>query len=116
MRVSNQPEREHDMVRMVRLLETASGVGLLLCAANIARTDGDIYYIVYASWFAVAIASFEAIVNWYKAGIYALMTATAILTLVEFFSGTASLGGASLAMILFFMMYVYVAPLWSRFE
>ncbi|MEQ8675622.1 MAG: hypothetical protein RLP44_00720 [Aggregatilineales bacterium] len=118
MQVSNQhqPEREHDMQRIIRTIEVASGVGLLFCAVNIARTDGDIFYILYASWFAVAIASFEAIVNWYKAGVYALIAATVVLTAVEFLSGMASLGGASLAVMLFVILYVYIAPVWSRFE
>ena len=116
MQASNQYQPERNMQRMVRAIEVASGVGLLFCAVNIAKTEGDIFYILYASWFAVAIASFEAILNWYKPGIYALIAATIGLTAIEFLSGMASLGGASLAVMLFVMLYVYIAPVWDRFE
>jgi len=98
----------------MRMLELVSALGLIFCLLNM--TADSTTFMVYASWFAVAIASAEAILNYFKAGVYALVIATTVLTLMELASNTATLGGATLAVILFFIIYVYIMPEWKRFE
>lgn len=109
---------EHDMEfrRFLRMLEGVSLVGMLFAMWHISSTQGEMFYIIYASWFAVAIASAEAILNWFKVGVYALVLATGVVTLFEIASGNATLGGATLGALLIVVMVGYLQPIWERLD
>lgn len=113
---NNQSSQMSDLRRVIRMLEAFSLIGLLFSILAIAESGGDLIYIVSASWFAVALVSFQSILNFYKIGLYTLIIATVIVTVFDLTIGTATFGGASLAILLGIILYSVIKPVWTQFE
>ncbi len=113
---NNQSREIADLRRVIRMLEAFSFIGLLFSILAISESGGDLLYIVSASWFVVALMSFQSMLNFYKLGLYTLIIATIIVTVFDLTIGTASFGGASLAILLGIILYTVIKPVWGRFE
>lgn len=106
-----------ELLVVMRMFQAVCILGLVYCLLSLAAdSSANGRLVLYVSWFAVASASAEAILNWLKLGVYILVAATAIVTVVEVISGTATLGGASLGLLVAFVMVVYLRPEWSLYE
>ena len=113
--IKHNPETR-TLLRMFQLVAIA---GLTFCVAQIAQgtvEDQGWRIMVYASWFVLAIVSIEAIFNWVRAGVYTLVLATCVVTAVDLLLGYATIGGASLGLLVAFVIVVYLRPVWKRFE
>ncbi|GAB4511808.1 MAG: hypothetical protein OHK0046_10420 [Anaerolineae bacterium] len=119
MKSFGKPERSYNEFRVVmRMFQVIVGLGLFLSLATLAaETPQELSrHLLYISWFAVTFASVEAILHWLKAGVIVLIVATLTVTIVEFASGQANLGGASLGLLVAFILMAYIWPVWPRFE
>ena len=107
-------------VRVVlRMLQIVAVIGLcsgVLTLARMSAPNAEFRHLLYISWFAIAILSVEAILHWIKAGVYALFWMTLLVTAVEFVQGNASLGGASLGLVLAVILVGYLYPLRDQFD
>lgn len=104
---------------MLRLFQIVAAVSLMMGLATLARDTASIadwMLLLYLSWFTLAIVSIEAIFRYLKAGVYTLLLATLVVTLAEIIQGSATLGGASLGLLVIFIFTVYIRPMWSEFE
>jgi Na+/H+ antiporter NhaA len=111
-------ERQHQPVLRVflRMLQVGSVLGAIYTIALTAAREPDWQWMLYASWFAIAAVSAEAILHWIKAGVYVLVLATLVVSFVELGAGTATLGGASLALLLLFVLVTYIYPEWDQYD
>jgi hypothetical protein len=103
----------------LRMVEVVTVLGVLYCAVLIVSGNTTVpqwQLMLYATWFAVAAASAEAILEWYRVGVYILVATTFLVGLVELLSGMASAGGFVLALTLLFIIISYVMPEWWLFE
>ncbi|MDX1992099.1 MAG: hypothetical protein SF029_06905 [bacterium] len=103
----------------LRMVEAVTVIGVLYCAVLIASGNTTIpqwQLMLYATWFAVAAASAEAILEWYRVGVYSLVAMTFFVGVVDLMSGMASAGGFVLALTLLFLIISYVVQEWWLFE
>ena len=111
----HQPE----FVVVMRMFQIIVAIGLffslVMLAKNISPEELG-RHLLYMSWFAVTFISIEAILNWIKLGVYALIAATVVVTILDLFIGAATFGGASLGLLVAFLLLVYVRPLWHQFD
>ena len=110
----------HNETRLVfRLFQIIAAVGLFLSVAMLASEPplgAKIGQMVYISWFAIAVISIEAILQKLKVGVYALVFATITVTVVDLMIGKATLGGASLGLLVGYVLIVYIRPDWWQFD
>lgn len=105
--------------RVLRAFQVIALIGLVVSLANLARLtapNAELRLFVYISWFTIAIISAEAILHWIKTGVYALILATVSVSIIEIIDGTASIGGASLGLLIAYVLYSYVHPVWHQFD
>lgn len=104
---------------VLRLFQLIAALGLVVSVATLVRpsaSNAGWRQLLYTTWFAIAVVSVEAILHWIKAGVYALGLATLIVTIVDVFAGVATPGGASLGLLVAFILFVYLRPLWGQFD
>lgn len=104
----------------LRIFQIIAGLGLILSVGLLisgeTAAQADWRHFLYTTWFAIAIVSIETILNWYKAGVYILAGATLVVTLVDLLGGMATLGGASLGVLVFAIIFIHIRPVWNLFE
>jgi hypothetical protein len=102
----------------LRFFQIVAAIGLLYGLALLAgdAPNANYRHIVYTLWFGVTVVSIEAILNWLKTGVYALVTMTVVVTLVDILEGVATLGGATLGLLVAFVIVVYLLPMWRQFD
>ncbi|RMG69723.1 MAG: hypothetical protein D6711_18925 [Chloroflexi bacterium] len=104
---------------LLRLIQIVAAISLMFGIATLARDTASIadwMLLLYLTWFTLAIVSIEAIFRWLKVGVYTLILATLVVTLVEILTGRATIGGASLGILVAYIIIVYIRPLWGDFE
>lgn len=113
-------QRHNPELRAVlRLFQIVATCGLVLSVATLAgqtASNAGTRHMLYITWFAIAVVSIEAILHWIKAGVYALALATLVVTVVDVFAGVATPGGASLGLLVAFILFVYLRPVWGLFD
>ena len=115
--VSHRMKPEYRAV--LRIFQLFAVMGLLISLVMLARNtapNAELRHMLYTTWFVITIISIEAILHWLKIGVYTLGLATAMITLVELLEGVATLGGASLGLLVAFILVVYLHPIWNQFE
>lgn len=104
---------------MLRFAQVVALLELGYCVATLAghtASKADWQFMLHTTWFALVIISAEAILYRIRAGVYALAGATIAVTVGEFYAGTATIGGASLALLVGFIIFVYILPNWKQFD
>lgn len=104
---------------VLRTVQMVATVGFVYSLATLARAAAPIAewrLILYTTWFAITVVSIEAILRWMKAGVYALVLATLAVTVTDMFEGVATVGGASLGLLIAFIIVGYVRPEWEHFD
>jgi len=115
-------KRDPQVTALFIILAIVSALGAVYCAAVLSGIQSIPLHIssaelaLYTAWFVVAIVSAVAILEWKKWGIYALGIATLIVTIVNIAQGSATWGGASLGVLIAFVLFVYLRPIWDEFE
>jgi hypothetical protein len=108
-----------EMRVMLRTLQIVALAGLVIGIVTLAKATApyaEWRLMLYISWFAIAVISAEAILYWLKAGVHALLGMTLLVTLIELVSGSASLGGASLGLLMIVILVGYLYPLRNQFD
>ncbi len=108
-----------EFVIVMRVFQAVVGIGLFFSLMMLAKNlspEALTRHLVYVSWFTVTLVSIEAILQWIKIGVYALVLMTIAITILDFLTGAATLGGASLGLLVVFIMLVYVRPVWHQFN
>lgn len=102
---------------LLRTFQLVSVGGLLAASAELLRqgfNSDNWRMLIYAWWFVVSIISVEAVFQWMKIGVYALVGATLAVTVFEITQGYATLIGASLGLLVAFVIIVYLYPVWGN--
>lgn len=119
MKTFNGNHKELERQVVFRVFQLVVGLGLVLSLLLIAKQptfNADFGLMVYTSWFAIAFVSIEAIIQRLKAGVYALVLATIIVTVVDFTIGEATFGGATLGLLVAYILVAYIRPEWWQFD
>lgn len=104
---------------MLRFTQIVALLELGYCIATLVgdtASKADWLFVLYTTWFALVLLSAEAILHRIRAGVYTLVAATLAVTIGEFHAGVATVGGASLALLVTFMIIGYILPEWKRFD
>ncbi len=104
---------------LLRFFQIVALLGLGYSVATLAVApayNADWMTMLYTTWFALNLVSAEAILYRIKAGVVTLVISTAIIAIAEVLAGVASIGGASLGLLVAFIVIVYVRPLWEEFD
>ncbi|GEM_PF-2454347 len=117
----NANGRKHNpqLTTFLRLLQCVAILGVLYCVPLIvnSQTGGPTWrLLLYVTWFATAAVSAEAILQWFKAGVYILAGMTFVVGMADILSGFAALGGLTLTLLLVFVIAEYIFPEWWQFE
>lgn len=117
----NEYSHQHSLELRVLLrgIQVISLVGLLYSAGQIANGQAlgpDWRPILHATWFAVVAASAQAILEWYRLGVYLLVGVTLLVTIIDLAYGWETMGEVSLMLALTFILVSYVVPKWWKFE
>ena len=99
--------------QMVALLGFGYSVATLAVAP---AYNADWMYMLYTTWFALNLVSAQAILYEIRAGVVTLVISTAVIAIAELLAGVASVGGASLGLLVAFVVIVYVRPIWEEFD
>lgn len=105
-------EKQYDPIVMaaINMLGAASVIGVLLCVAAFlhdgtgASTELGVYFI----WFSVSIISVQLMRRGDHWGAYGLAIITVLVGLYDLSRGTATLGGAMLALLVITILIAYV--------
>lgn len=114
-------KRAPEFSALLSLMEVVSVLGVIYILLVLARQQSIIpiqreILVLYGVWFLVSGVSVYGILKWKKWGVYALAASTAVVTVVDVLRGTASLGGASLGLVVVVVLAVYLRPIWEDFE
>lgn len=110
----NSDKRFHPVAELSILLEMLgvfAVLGLFYCALALAHGLSGIPVtdlLLYAIWFAITVPSVALMQRGDRWGAYALGASTGVVTVYEIFRGHASLGGASLGLIIAVLLYAYL--------
>ena len=106
----------------MRTFQTTCAIGFIYSGIVLARiTTPNVgaafwLHVLYTLWFAIAFVCVEAIIHRIKAGVYGLFLATLVITLAEFGRGIATIGGASLGLLVAYITYIFVSPVWGEMK
>lgn len=117
--MTNGKRHNAQLTLFLRALQIIGVAGLVYCVYLVAIESPWMpqwRLLLYATWFAIAAAAAEAILDWFKAGVFILVIATAAVGLVEIVFGLASWGGFVLALVLLFVLVEFVLPEWWQYE
>ncbi|MFW5691805.1 MAG: hypothetical protein ACOCX3_00485 [Chloroflexota bacterium] len=104
---------------MLRLFQIVALLGLghsIMTLAGGTTSKVDWLQMLYTTWFALAVVSIEAILYQIRAGVITLVIATLAVAIAELLAGVATIGGASLGLLVFFIVVVYIRPIWKEFD
>ncbi len=117
--MTSQDGHLNELNQVSRVFQMVAAIGFLFGLATLAgdtASDAEWRYLLYTTWFAVAVISLEAVIHRLKVGVYALVLATTTITIVDVISGEATLGGASLGILILYILLVYLRPSWTHFD
>lgn len=99
---------------LLRTFQWVSLTGLVLVILQLRQgVEADNWrMLIYGSWFVISIISVEAVLHWLKTGVYVLAGATLAVTAVDIALGYATMMGASLGLLIAFVIIVYLYPVW----
>lgn len=109
----NRPRRHDPMLSStLGVLVVVSVFGLVYCIliltnAGAARMTA-LQLLLYTGWFAVSAVSAYAMLHWKLWGVFALGAATLIVTVVDILNDWATWGGATLGLLITFILVAYL--------
>jgi hypothetical protein len=101
---------------LLRFIQMSAVLGFIYGALTLARDtapNADGLQWLYTSWFILAVFSTQAILYGLKMGVVILAVSTLVVMVAELLVGVASVGGASLGMLVAFLIAVYIVPEWE---
>jgi hypothetical protein len=121
MQSVNNRKRSTELTAILAIFEAVSLLGLVYCLLALtglqsAQATPSWRWVFYGGWFAVSAVCVYTMLHWKKWGAYGLAAATLIVTLVDIVQGSATWGGASLGLLIAFVVAVYLRPHWMDFE
>lgn len=105
-----QYPRDRVLLSLLDLMSVVSAMGFLLCIFIFVRAEytASLQVLAYLLWFASAMLSTYMMRRGDDVGAYALLGSTLLLTMYEFYLGTASWGGATLGLSVLFIVIEYL--------
>lgn len=109
----NTHKRQLDptLSELIRAFQMVTVLGYVYCMAVLlldANSNAVIPTAVYALWFVIAGLSAHVMLKGDLAGVYGVGISTALLTVYDIVRGAATLGGATLGLLVLFMMVYYL--------
>lgn len=99
------------MFATLRILEFIALMGVINCALGLLM-DGyiipDESLVLYGAWFILCIEATEAMIRGWRWGAYLLGGATLFITVAELLRGEASIGGATMGIIIAILVVAYL--------
>ena len=115
-------ERKHDptVQSILLLIGAVSALGLayslLVLAGYQTTSETGSQWAVYGLWFATSIACIAGILHWKRWGVYGFAVATVGISVYNVVRGTATLGGASMALLVTFALFSALYPYRGEFD
>ena len=111
-RSHNNPNYQHDpvIIATLRILEFISLVGAIYCAAGLLMDGFVIPHVslaIYGAWFILCVEATEAMIQGWRWGTYLLGGSTLFITIVDIMRGEATLGGATLGILIAVLIVAY---------
>lgn len=106
-------DSKHDPVILatLRVLEFISFVGVIYCAFGLMMKDfviADTSLALYGAWFILSVESTEAMIQGWRWGAGLLGGATLFITIADMMRGEATLGGATLGLLILVLIVAYL--------
>jgi len=106
-------DSDHDPIVLatLRLLEFVSFVGVLYCAMGLMMGGfviNEASLALYGAWFILCVEATEAMVQGWRWGAGLLGGVTLFITIVDLMRGSATLGGATLGLLILILIIAYL--------
>ena len=99
------------LITTLEIFEMVALIGLLFCVVTLVYHWTFIpseSLLLYAIWFGIAMVSTYAMKRGDALGAYSLLVATIVITVFDFASGRANIGGASLGLLVLIIVVAYL--------
>lgn len=106
----NEHKHESTLFTTLRLLEILALVGLIYCVfvLMVFNSTMDASALILGGWFMTSAICLHLMRHNHRWGAYGLGIATLIVTVIDIINGQASLGGASVGVLILFVLLAYL--------